>query len=380
MVAISLVAILGIAGLAIDGGRAYVTRAQLSRAVDAAALAGAASLRLGQATAQQRIESLAAANGVDPALLDINFGVNEQGENTVSVSANRIMPTTFMRVLGQTQVDVGSAAEATIPPLDLTLVLDKSGSLGFMDAWDDLQDASRNFVGKFSDTIDQMGLIAFSNRAEEMAPLNQPFTGAITAEINGLTSVGYTNTGEALRLAYGQINSTSGAVRQRSVRVVVFFTDGRPTAFRGAVDNGTNTADRIAAVSWKDNDRVAGYWNNPDQVSMTSYPTFNGCRDVSMCGPWTEETVRQKSIDYGAEWANAIRDDGVFVYTIGLGNPNASDPLIAPDMDYLRELANEDGVANGGQPQGHAYFAPSAAELQAVFNSVAQDILVRLTQ
>lgn len=382
LVAVSLIGILGIAGLALDSARAYVTRAQLSRAVDAAALAGASSLRLGQAQAQVRLVALAAANGVVPGenatSLSYQFGTNAEGEATVEVTALRTMPTTFMRVLGRDQVTVGSVAEATVPPLDLTLVLDQSGSLGFMNAFDDLQDASKTFVGNFSETLDQMGLISFSNRAQELVPLDQPFNSAITTQINALSSVGYTNTGEAMRLAYEQMQSA--AVRDRAVRVVVFFTDGRPTAFRGQVDNGANTDDRIAAVSWATSSRVAGYWDDPDQVSMTSYPSFDGCVNVVACGPWVEQSVRQKALDYGAEWANAIRDDGVFIYTIGLGNPAASDPLQVPDNNYLRLLANEDGVASSGQPQGSYYFAPTAAELDDVFKAVAQDILVRLTQ
>lgn len=40
--------------------------------------------------------------------------------------------------------------------------------------------------------------------------------------------------------------------------------------------------------------------------------------------------------------------------------------------------ANEGGVADGSQPRGRSYFAPSEAELEAVFNKVAQDLLVRL--
>ncbi len=47
-------------------------------------------------------------------------------------------------------------------------------------------------------------------------------------------------------------------------------------------------------------------------------------------------------------------------------------------MDYLRLLANEDGAASGSQPAARAYFAPSASELDDVFNQVAQDLLVRL--
>lgn len=377
MVAISLVAILGIGGLAIDGARAYVTRAQLSRAVDAAALAGAASLRLGQAAAQQRIESLAAANGVDPALLNVQFGVNADGENTVSVSANQVMPTTFMRVLGQTQVDVGSIAEATVPPLDIVLVLDQSGSLDAMGAWDDLQNAARGFVDHFDNNIDQMGLVSYQLRATDRFMLSQPFTGQVKAEINAITSDGDTNTGEGLRRALNQLQT--GPVRNRSVRVVVFFTDGRPTAFRGNIGG----EDRMMAVyTTVAGGKMRGYFDDPDGLPSDGvvWPA-DGCHNqVPPCFGWSEPTIRDEAKDLGIQWADAIRSDGIFIFTIGLGNPNAADPLLVPDDAYLRYLANQDGVANSSQPQGSYYFAPTETELDDVFDAVAQDILVRLTQ
>jgi Mg-chelatase subunit ChlD len=372
MVAISLVAILGIGGLAIDGARAYVTRAQLSRAVDAAALAGAASLRQGQATARERMESLAAANGVDPALLNITFGVNAEGENTVLVSANRIMPTTFMRVLGQTQVDVGSVAEATVPPLDLCLVLDQSGSLGMENAWDDLQRAAKDFVDDFDESLDQMGLVSFQTRAAEHVMLSPSFKGPMTAAIDNMTSVGFTNTGEGLRLCKDQFDN--GPVRDRSIRVVVFFTDGRPTAFREMLSG----EDRIMSICMTPC-KIYGYYDDPDNLPMDRYPTVSGCRSVSRCFGYREPEARDRSKQFGIEQADAIRSGGTYLYTIGLGNPNASDPLIIPDYNYLKLLANEDGMANPSQPQARSYFAPSAAELQSVFKTVAQDILVRLT-
>ena len=45
-----------------------MTRVELSKAVNAAALSGAAVLRQGESEAEQRIRSLAAANGVVPTL------------------------------------------------------------------------------------------------------------------------------------------------------------------------------------------------------------------------------------------------------------------------------------------------------------------------
>ena len=107
-VAVATIGILGMAGLALDSARLYVARAELSRAVDAAALRGASSIRLGEAVASSRIETFALANGVDAmqtgVTLGYAFGTNAEGETTVSVSATRPVLLTFMRVLGHTQV------------------------------------------------------------------------------------------------------------------------------------------------------------------------------------------------------------------------------------------------------------------------------------
>jgi hypothetical protein len=374
LVAVSLVGLLGMAGLALDSGRAYVARAELSRAVDAAALGGAAALRQSQAAAEQRIIALAKANGVDPALLNYSFGINAEGENTVSVSASEIVPTTFMRVLGRDRVDVGVAAEATVPPLDLVLVLDQSGSIAREGAWDDLQNAAKDFIDNFSESIDQVGLVSFQVRAAQHVPLSQPFRANVRAAIDGMTSVGDTNTGEGLRL--GKETLVNGPTRNRSVRVVVFFTDGRPTAFRGNIQG----QDRAMAVSTRITGNVRGYFDNPDALPMDQLASADGCRWVSSCFGLDENTVRNRGRANGRQQAGQIRGANIYLFTIGLGNPNNPDPILTPDMDYLRELANEDGITDPSQPQGSAYFAPTAAELDDVFQAVAQDILVRLSK
>ncbi len=106
---------------------------------------------------------------------------------------------------------------------------------------------------------------------------------------------------------------------------------------------------------------------------------YDGCRDVYSCFGLTEDQVRAEARQNGIEWADQIRRADYLLYTIGLGNPRggAAPP---PDLDYLRLLANEAGVANPNQPKGRMYFAPSAAELQEVFDQLAQDLLVHLTR
>lgn len=376
-VGIIMVVLLGMAGLALDSARGYVARSRLSRAVDAAALAGARSLRQGQDTARQRALTLAAANGVSAATgatVTVSFSKNAIGEDLVNVNANETVPTTFMRVLGEDIMGVQSRAAAAVPPLDLALVLDQSGSLGAANAFDDLQAAAKNFVDKFSEQIDQLSLSSFQVRAGDHFDLNQPFKLAINAEINQMVSAGDTNSREGLRYGYNQLKSAN--VRPRSIRILVFFTDGRPTAFRGMLGG----QDRAMAVSTKITGKVRGYFNNPDALPLNQLATPNGCAGAVTCFGMNESQVRTKARTDAEAQAVTIRQDKVFIYCIGLGDPNATDPILQPDMDFLRRLANEGGIVSGSEPQGKAYFAPSAAELDKVFQAMAQDILVRLSE
>src|SRR5436190_902573 len=128
-------------GLAVDSGRAYLVKAQLSKAVDGAALAAARALNSGnpRAEAVQIFKAnfpagyLGTATSPDPTAAS-NFytpSVNAAtGVNTVTVNASAVMPTTFMNVANISSVTVSSTGEATRRMVDLSLVLDVSSSIG----------------------------------------------------------------------------------------------------------------------------------------------------------------------------------------------------------------------------------------------------------
>lgn len=379
------VVLLGLTGLAIDFGIGYVNKAQLSRAVDAGVLAGARTIRQGQSAARAEALALAEANGASAGSgtsIDMGFASNADGESTVWMTASRPLPTIFLKAVGLDELNVGSTATAAVPPVDLVLVIDQSASLGIVGAWDDLQRAARDFVRRFDDDIDQMGLVSFNTRGTDRHSISHGFTEPIRHDILAMSSAGWTNYGEGLRLAYDQI--TSATVRDRSVKVVVFFTDGRPTAFRGEIGG----EDRVMAIEQTNPvHRLAGYFDDPDHLPSDVMPRYSGCRNVVVCPVWVEALAAtghallgdRIAHQDGRDRANDIRAAGVYLYTIGLGDPSA-DPAFTPNHDFMRELANVDGAVDPGQPRGKYYFAPDVSQLDAVFQQLAQDLLVRLAQ
>jgi len=125
---------------------------------------------------------------------------------------------------------------------------------------------------------------------------------------------------------------------------------------------------------------VRGLFDDPDNLPMSQVATADDCDMVPVCYGWTEATVRAEARQKGLHWADKIRSQGIVLYTIGLGNPSASDPIETPDVDYLGQLANVGGIVDADQPYGRSYFAPSPAELQDAFSQVARDLMVRLAK
>jgi hypothetical protein len=81
----------------------------------------------------------------------------------------------------------------------------------------------------------------------------------------------------------------------------------------------------------------------------------------------------------GLAAANQIRSAGIAIYAIALDDPSIT-PALRPDMSYLAQLANVNGATDPSQPHGKTYSAVSASDLQSVFRTVAQDLLIRLSQ
>lgn len=143
LVAVSFVALLGFAGLAVDVGQMQVTQRQVQSAADASALAGA--LELGKCGSTADCSAMTAAaqdalseNGLSNSTLatqcgstsgdalsvlvnngpcamgsasaDPNYGNSQYVEAVV----NKVQPTIFAKVLGITSIDISARAEAGV--------------------------------------------------------------------------------------------------------------------------------------------------------------------------------------------------------------------------------------------------------------------------
>src|ERR1022692_3637937 len=157
------------AGLAIDVGLLYVTKAKLTTSVDAACLTGMKNLTLGQTTAGQLATNMFQANfGPNPPTPTVTFPTDTSGNQQVKVTATANVRTLFMQYLTQwASVPVGATAVATRGKLVMSVVLDRSGSMSPSNdnGGPALQYAVPLFISDFSNTLDEVAMISFSDNA-----------------------------------------------------------------------------------------------------------------------------------------------------------------------------------------------------------------------
>lgn len=385
---VGMMVTIGTMAIALEAGRMYLYRARFSRAADAGALAAVRTIREGQPSAAAHAISVAAANGLvegeNGVAVDVEFGTAETGEKTVTVTTSMPIPFIFATLFGRESIRLRSTATAAITPLDIVLVLDQSGSLALGGAWDDLQSAVAEFTEQFAEDHDRVGLVSYHLRAVHRLQLGQPFAAAIPNLLASMDSEGGTNTGDGLMYALQQMQGP--AARDRAAKVVVLFTDGQPTVYRGTFNGQTRLLSANQFLTNKGRlytDFVSGYWSNPESLPVNHIPNPAGCLGSSTCFGMTPRQIVDAANERGRVIADQIRDQGIYVYVIALDDPitysvgGTKYDLIA-DMPYVRQLANENGISDPTQPQGVAYHAPRPGDLEQVFRQVARDIKMRL--
>ncbi len=191
MFGLALLPILATVGAAIDYSRASNARAQLNNAVDSTVLAIAK--RAPQLTdAQLRTEAEKHFKAMlkdrsDLATLPL---VVSRSDKRLAITAAGVMPTSFMKLFGQGSLKVASLSEATIGQrkVEIALVLDNTGSMGWSNKMEELKKASRNLIDaaeKAAPTgsgMIRIALVPFDTHVKVDPSTNRNDTGVVTRD------------------------------------------------------------------------------------------------------------------------------------------------------------------------------------------------------
>lgn len=422
MTALLLVLLVATVGMALDSGRAYLVRARLAAAVDAAGLAAARAVTRGEDAASRQASAVAAATrafranypdgylGTTPRLRmpQVFF---DRGRVLVDASASASLPLGLTAVMGFSGMDIEASAQAARRDLDLALVLDVSTSL--TPVAQQVRDAATLFLERFSPDVDRVALVRFAYGALVDTPIRIEQRGfdrsAMRRRLEAAQFSGYTNSAEGLWQGHAQLNSVPAA-RRSSLRVMVFFSDGVPTAFASRFGVVAPVGCDLAGVLISDIDGVSvrGLWRMDRQeepvpgcdavvLSPQALPLFydahDGRADLPVVGGaprsvgaapnWTN--VNRAARNLAEAMAARARADGIHVYTVGLGPEleQVSGPDLESGGDLLRCMANSADAPPrcrmSSQPAGVHCHARNAADLKACFAILGAEIL-RLTQ
>jgi hypothetical protein len=417
MFALFLFLLLAFMAVGLEAGRWYVVRAELSKSVDAGALQAAKNLSnpfvsprtIGLEMAQENFPGGymgTPGSGAGSA----SFVVDAIGNSKIKVTGNVNSIPFLAQILGITVIPTTSVGVAQKKEVEIMLVLDRSGSMSGQPI-SDLMRAAKLFVSFFSSTQDKdkMGLISFATSVTVNRPLGVNYVSPMTTAINGLNADGATNPEDALIQAIGPLgftDQTGVPGDQRIQQFLIFFSDGRPTAFRGSFLNNNTPYDGVGCVTGNcevdhNGNPDGGAYNLLGKPSVEAfYPTSlrpnstgNGIAKAN-CGNgngnvyttrWyafdaspvpgyaaTAECILDRplhdqicSLASGMALGNAstIKNRRITIYTIGLGG--------YVNSTFMRALASGPTLY---------YNAPTSGQLQALFQQVAQEIKLRLVQ
>lgn len=384
--ALSLPVLILFVGLAVDLGFAFVTRANLSKAVDAAALAAMRNINQGQAQATAIAQSAFNTNygsgigrGVGAPVVNVAITTDANNNAVVSVSATTSINTFFLGLVpGLKTLQVASSAQATRPQLIMSLVLDRSGSMNLNGGAQALPPAVENFLTYFDNNTDQIADVSFSSVASVDVSIRTNFLNPITNAVSKMAFGGATYSQGGLLDGQAQINSVTVAPGTNVVKVAVFFTDGWANTVEDTLNcppptllNFGGCAPPEAAVGWCSGisflNPVTG---NAQNCGATTFPSQMTGGSVAL----TQNNIANEAMYRAVQVANSMRAQGLVIYSIGLGDKIS--------QAFLQQVANDPASStfDPNSPVGEAVFAPTAADLQGVFQTIASEILLRLSR
>lgn len=398
---IMVVVLIVFVGLVIDLGFAYQTRISLSKAVDAAALAGVRHYSRGET----------AAKTIARNTFDINYkssnAIGRQSQDPIvtlefaraadkvllNVDASVPINTFFLRIFPQWKtMDVSAHSSSALVQAVIGLVLDRSGSMNdkggtvTVSGSEALLPAVTNFLSFFSDNLDHAGLVSYSTTANVDVEMSQPFRTKIANLLSLFNFEGGTLMSVGLTNGFQQIKNFPYSPTE-VVKICVLFTDGRANLFQTKIN--CKTGDKVFNVGGYDDVPFVSFFDPTNGLVHARIPSGGTLNNSAFC-PGTIATYTSgidglpkaftvDNLSADAEYqalqiANAMRAAHIIVYTVGLGSDI--------NQDFLALLANDPGFPDvvATPYDGEFLYAPTADDLLGIFESLANKILLRLTR
>jgi Flp pilus assembly protein TadG len=430
MTALLIGALIPIVGLSVDMGVLYLVKTRLSMAVDSGALAGARALNRGNNDNEQIAAARATARNYVRFNFPANFLANTNlrvpdpsidlsvaNTRSVTVSATVTSPLYFLRVFGTNSREVSASATAVRLDVNVAVVLDRSSSLEMSGSCDAVKENAINFVNRFAEGRDNVGLVTFATSSRPDFPIASNFHTANPSVVNtigNITCNGTTNSAQGLWQGYAQL---AGLNEPNALNVILFFTDGQPTAFTGdfAIKPTSTCADKnpkrgaIAGLGSAFGLLDHAALPQPLTSDMRIAPNSNGCayaaswpynsnrvgidivglpatdahgNSLSVPSAVTSSNIEAAAVNAADSAALRIRTGAVvpgvgsirnvIIYSIGLGNAAGG-----VEQDFLRRVSNDPAASNydSTRPAGLFVYAPQASDLTQAFNRIASEIL-----
>jgi Flp pilus assembly protein TadG len=340
IMAILLVSLIAVCGLAIDSANLFLAQLRLQRVLDASALASLKMLNdkpneFVKLATQELVQEALAEMGYNVPLEDINVDVTGR---RVTVQANMNVNLYLMNILpgfGEQSLVAGKAVVGQ-PSMAVQLVLDVTGSMGAITPCsdgsgynctrlDELKKAARAFVEELNPNSDSVGLVAFSGGIVQSLPIqllsdqmpndpNSTWKNVLLNQIDALSLQG--NTCISCGLAHGltEIQAFQEEYISENQFVpklfMVLFTDGSPN--RSIIDtqkNAQNAWDAALPI--------------PYRCWMRGMMQQNSCNDIlfnsniSTLGQYANPAQHQWEAIY---FANQAAIMGVTTYVVVLGD------------------------------------------------------------
>lgn len=241
--ALSLIMLLGFAGLGTDAGILYTAKAQLNKAVDAGAITATRYIGRPESEMRQYAYQAVRAN-FRQAVVDLNndiqvtFERNSRGLPTrvfVDVEARHLQRTYFIRALGIRafdQVPLRAAAQAVRFPVIMGIIIDRSGSMVDNGGHIVIRQTLPQFTSNFIEGFDTIGLFSYSAVAAAEMNYRTDFQAEIEricfnpSHPRYLRFGGTTAPADALRMAIDRMIPLEGYNERGVKKIIVFMTDG----------------------------------------------------------------------------------------------------------------------------------------------------------